>query len=270
MWSNLQADKLICVYISCFYIAAVRDEFQPLELKHGARLEANTAERLQTKLAQLDSGTHRKWPRAIPVIWLSANIPLNTNKCLCTAHSCSICKVLCYSNKMDWLSTSAEHMNSHAMHFPCLKANVTSNSNSNSNSNGLSNNLNNNNNNSVNSNSSNNNNNNNNEVNNNRVLACKDCISYLTSQWESMDAERVPLEHRRFYRMIIIICQFHLMRYSCLADTTFPRPWWRLVRQTDLAMAPWVPARRLLRHLSPLQRPPAPQFTVSCVVCTQI
>lgn len=123
---------------------------------------------------------------------------------------------------MDWLSTSAEHMNSHAMHFPCLKANVTSNSNSNSNSNGLSNNLNNNN--SVNSNSSNNNNNNNNEVNNNRVLACKDCISYLTSQWESMDAERVPLEHRRFYRMIIIICQFHLMRYSCLADITFPRP----------------------------------------------
>lgn len=156
---------------------------------------------------------------------------------------------------MDWLSTSAEHMNSHAMHFPCLKANVSSNSNSN----GLSNNLNNNN--SV-------NNNNNNEVNSNRVLACKDCISYLTSQWESMDAERVPLERRRFFRMIIIF-QFNLMSYSCLADTTFPHPWWRPVRQMDLAMALWVPVLRLLRHRSPLQRLPAPQFTVSFVDCTR-
>ncbi|EDW61259.2 uncharacterized protein px isoform X3 [Drosophila virilis] len=101
-------------------------------------------------------------------------------------YPCSICKVLCPSNKMDWLSTSAEHMNSHAMHFPCLKANATSSS-----SNGLSNNNNNNN-------TNNNNNNNNNELNSNRVLACKDCINYLTSQWETMDAERVPLEHRRY------------------------------------------------------------------------
>lgn len=184
--------------------------------------------------------------------------PLNTNICLCTAHSCSICKVLCYSNKMDWLYTSAEHMNSHAMHFPCLKANVTSNSNSN----GLSNNLNNNN-------SVNNNNNNNNEVNSNRVLACKDCISYLTSQWESMDAERVPLEHRRSFRMIIIFqfSQLYLMNFSCLADTTFPHPWWRPVRQMDLAMALWVPVLRLLHHQSPLQRLPAPQSTVSFVDC---
>lgn len=103
---------------------------------------------------------------------------------------------------MDWLSTSAEHMNSHAMHFPCLKANVISNSN------GLSNNLNNNN--SV-------NNNNNNEVNSNRVLACKDCISYLTSQWESMDAERVPLERRRFFRTIIIFQFSSLILLAILA-----------------------------------------------------
>ncbi|KAI8037608.1 hypothetical protein M5D96_009769, partial [Drosophila gunungcola] len=96
-------------------------------------------------------------------------------------YPCSICKVLCPSNKMDWLSTSAEHMNSHAMHFPCLKANaVTSNNNNNNNTN------------------NNNNNNNNNELNSNRVLACKDCKDYLASQWESMDAERVPLEHRRY------------------------------------------------------------------------
>ncbi|XP_030369007.1 uncharacterized protein LOC115620035 isoform X2 [Scaptodrosophila lebanonensis] len=88
-------------------------------------------------------------------------------------YPCSICKVLCASNKMEWLSTSAEHMNSHAMHFPCLKAS--------NNSNGVS-----------------NNNNNNNELNSNRVLACKDCVNYLARQWETMDAERVPLEHRRY------------------------------------------------------------------------
>ncbi|XP_033152452.1 uncharacterized protein LOC117135962 isoform X2 [Drosophila mauritiana] len=94
-------------------------------------------------------------------------------------YPCSICKVLCPSNKMDWLSTSAEHMNSHAMHFPCLKANAVTNNNNNNNTN-------------------NNNNNNNNELNSNRVLACKDCKDYLASQWETMDAERVPLEHRRY------------------------------------------------------------------------
>ncbi|EDW91798.1 uncharacterized protein LOC6531277 isoform X1 [Drosophila yakuba] len=97
-------------------------------------------------------------------------------------YPCSICKVLCPSNKMDWLSTSAEHMNSHAMHFPCLKANAVTNNNNNNN----------------NTNNNNNNNNNNNELNSNRVLACKDCKDYLASQWETMDAERVPLEHRRY------------------------------------------------------------------------
>ncbi|XP_017007947.3 uncharacterized protein px isoform X1 [Drosophila takahashii] len=97
-------------------------------------------------------------------------------------YPCSICKVLCPSNKMDWLSTSAEHMNSHAMHFPCLKANAVTSNNNNSNTN----------------NNNNNNINNNNELNSNRVLACKDCKDYLASQWESMDADRVPLEHRRY------------------------------------------------------------------------
>lgn len=59
---------------------------------------------------------------------------------------------------MEWLLTSAEHMNSHAMHFPCLKSN---------------------------------------DINSNRVLACKDCVSHLARQWETMEAERVPLEHRK-------------------------------------------------------------------------
>lgn len=137
---------------------------------------------------------------------------------LLPSFSCSICKVLCPSNKMDWLSTSAEHMNSHAMHFPCLKANaVTSNNNNNNN-----NNTNNNNNNNT------NNNNNNNELNSNRVLACKDCKDYLASQWESMDAERVPLEHRRFsFAFEFVGLSRNVSNYLSsifYTDTTFPRP----------------------------------------------
>lgn len=61
---------------------------------------------------------------------------------------------------MEWLSTSAEHMNSHAMHFPCLRGNDA--------------------------------------ATHTRILACTRCVNYLAKQWESMDAERVPLEHRRY------------------------------------------------------------------------
>lgn len=88
---------------------------------------------------------------------------------------------------MEWLSTSAEHMNSHAMHFPCLKGNTNATNNSNSNSNSRDSNLN------LSSGSA-----INNDPNGNRVLACKDCVNHLARQWETMDAERVPLEHRRY------------------------------------------------------------------------
>ncbi|XP_037947862.1 uncharacterized protein LOC119679531 [Teleopsis dalmanni] len=96
-------------------------------------------------------------------------------------YPCYVCKTMCFSNKMEWLYTSAEHMNSHAMHFPCLK--VSNNSSNNSNSNGRDGNTN------IAHNS---------DPNSNRILACKDCVSNLSKQWETMDAERVPLEHRRY------------------------------------------------------------------------
>lgn len=60
---------------------------------------------------------------------------------------------------MEWLSTTAEYMNSHAMHFPCLRGPETGSQ--------------------------------------SRVLACSRCVQHLARQWESMDADRVPLEHRR-------------------------------------------------------------------------
>jgi len=169
--------------------------------------------------------------------------------------SCSICKVLCPSNKMDWLSTSAEHMNSHAMHFPCLKANVvTSNNNNNNNTNNNNNNI-----------------NNNNELNSNRVLACKDCKDYLASQWETMDADRVPLEHRRFSIWIpwIHVNVSHWLYPFPFADTTFPRPCWPPAHPTDLGMAPWASTLRPPRHPFHPRRLPAHQSTAISAASTR-
>ncbi|KAL5288524.1 hypothetical protein ACFFRR_009006 [Megaselia abdita] len=76
-------------------------------------------------------------------------------------HTCYVCKAQCSTDKMEWLLTSAEHMNSHAMHFPCLK-------------------------------------NQNDTSGTNRVWACKDCVLHLSKQWDNMDFERIPLEKRRY------------------------------------------------------------------------
>ncbi|XP_039750533.1 uncharacterized protein LOC120626816 isoform X4 [Pararge aegeria] len=79
---------------------------------------------------------------------------------------CYVCAGLYPQQSMEWLSTNAEYMNSHAMHFPCLAGAGAGAAESASRG--------------------------------GRVLACSRCVRHMARQWELMDAERVPLEHRRY------------------------------------------------------------------------
>ncbi|XP_045762274.1 uncharacterized protein LOC123865342 isoform X3 [Maniola jurtina] len=81
-------------------------------------------------------------------------------------YRCYVCAGLYPQQSMEWLSTTAEYMNSHAMHFPCL-AGAGAGAGEGAARGG-------------------------------RVLACTRCVRHMARQWELMDAERVPLEHRRY------------------------------------------------------------------------
>ncbi|XP_034935974.1 uncharacterized protein px isoform X2 [Chelonus insularis] len=130
--------------------------FKPYDLNKTPSVGSNKPRSASVKLP---SSTQRNVPSGAPTE--NGNVTLGQN------YRCYICERLYPRAQMEWLSTSPEGMNSHAMHFPCLRGMARTSENACMDSHG-------------------------------RVLACSHCVDHLAQQWESMDAERVPLERRRY------------------------------------------------------------------------
>nr|XP_032524232.1 uncharacterized protein LOC116775440 [Danaus plexippus plexippus] len=122
---------------------------------HTVNHTANHAAHIRFKPYELKAGAVAKRPSS--ALATSPHNQLAENGM--GLYRCHVCAGLFPQQSMEWLSTSAEYMNSHAMHFPCLAGGGSRGG---------------------------------------RVLACSRCVRHLARQWELMDAERVPLEHRRY------------------------------------------------------------------------
>lgn len=76
---------------------------------------------------------------------------------------CPVCCNMAHRHEAQWLPSAPEGVNSHAMHFPWLNGLEGSQSDSCG-----------------------------------RVLVCRGCVMHLAVQWDAMEAERAPLESRRY------------------------------------------------------------------------
>ncbi|BET02361.1 Hypothetical protein NTJ_15179 [Nesidiocoris tenuis] len=81
------------------------------------------------------------------------------------AYTCPSCLQITSRSDTEWVPTAPEGINSHAMHFPCLRHLLATAEAVDSTG---------------------------------RILICSKCLSKLAGQWDLMEADRIPLESRRY------------------------------------------------------------------------